>query len=284
MVVAFQPVHFHDLNANIFDEQTGTEHSGRCHHKSVGKLGADHDQRIQPVTAVYGHGRVDVILDKVSPSAGIYLGQLARIGLGPLKSEGPHGKRVVPVVPIQNQDPFVPEDHEDVIPVVAVDGGGFTHPNRQESARGFHRGGFIPGSHFELFTGGLEHLADLELIGPFTAVYCRHNRVVVKGEIVVSLSSMDDHALVDRAVVIDSFGPLSLLISGQGDQRHKVFANQETIPDFRVVRSVNCHEISSLAITARIINIDDGNWMSFGNLLAGEINVIIVRPFFPVES
>ncbi len=95
---------------------------------------------------------------------------------------------------------------------------------------------------------------------------------------------MDDHALVDRAVVIDSFGPLSLLISGQGDQRHKVFANQETIPDFRVVRSVNFHEISALAIAARIIHIDARNWMGFGNLLAGQINRVIVRTLLAIQA
>ncbi len=74
-IIACGSIHHHPLNATEGNEQARSIHAGRCDHKVIAELGAQHRQRIEPVAAGNSHRRIDGEADKVSALTAIDIGK-----------------------------------------------------------------------------------------------------------------------------------------------------------------------------------------------------------------
>ena len=97
------------------DVQPGPEHAVLGDDEVVVELGADDDDRVEPVAAVDVDRGVDRVLDQVGAGVAADVGPLAQVLLRPDQGERPDQEAVVPVVAVQDQRRQVVVDDELVV-------------------------------------------------------------------------------------------------------------------------------------------------------------------------
>ncbi len=154
-------------------------HPGLGDHKTVGGLGADDDDRINPSSAVDADRCIDVVLNVIVAAAAVD----QRIGGGQrasiLDEEGSHDKPVVPILAEKLQRGLVAVDHELIVGVPAVDRGGQANAPTEETGGRLDCGDLIPRSNVRRGAVGAVHLPELEVVLARAAVQERQRAVVI---------------------------------------------------------------------------------------------------------
>ncbi len=260
-VVALGAVDAQQLDVDEVDVEAGAEHAVLGDHEVVAELGADHDDRVEPVTAVDVHRRVHRVLYEVRTSSAGDVGALALGLLRAGQGEGADLEGVLTEAAIQLQHRLVVEGHEPVVARAAVDGHrladavGQEAPGRLDVGEDVVRQGdtrrigvaILVG--VDLVTAGrLVELSDLEGVVSGTAVERRHGPRVIDGEVVFAEAAVHYELFhegvvhpLDRRRLIDGVWRRHVQEGHERERSVGIGSQQELIVEDRAGRLEDVH-------------------------------------------
>ena len=204
VVVAFQRIDQHLLDAGKADVEAGAVDTAVSDHEVVAELGADDGQRVEAVAALHLHRGVDGVADLVGAPAAVDVGDRRLRVFRVHRHEGAHLEGVVVVLAVHQQVGEVAVDDEAVVAGAAEQRGGVADAIAQPALRDLGGGDPVFGRQAgQRVARRLEDLADLEGVVAGVTVDGHDAAVVVEHEAVVAVAPEHRHAAIDLAVVVE---------------------------------------------------------------------------------